>query len=198
MKVKGTLNFSSYELEELRAKAEADNKFDFFNPFEYLSVFITALCVIGFFSACAPTLYLQARVIRYTTYGLELVITLVFNWLITRKFFGRGGYIKCNKLWESVPFMKLIQLINRIEYLLEDEDIEHKSVLLCENRRAIILENTETGYIATSMIKFPSNSLMNKVFTEDGLDLVFLNNEVDRIVRKEAYYYIKSYAKERA
>ena len=76
MKVKGTLNFSSYELEELRAKAEADNKFDFFNPFEYLSLFITALCVIGFFSACAPTLYLQARVIRYTTYGLELVMTL--------------------------------------------------------------------------------------------------------------------------
>lgn len=196
MRVKGTLNFSSEELEELRAQAKVDNRFNWKNKYEYLSLAVSVLCTFGLFSALMPGLYYQSASLRYPIYAFELFVSLYVNWIVTRKVFGRGGYIKCNKLWESVPFIKLIELTYRLEKVLPD--IEHKNILMCKNNRVILLDACEDGgYMATNMIKFPSKALMYKVFTEEYIDIDFINSEVKRILTKEAYYYLKNESEER-
>ena len=189
MKVKGTLVFTSEELEDIQRKAEKDNKFNASNPYEYVSYGVTAVLVYGVMSIFMPNVYLQARWLRIMMYTMEMFAALMLNIAITRKVFGRLGYIKCNKLWDSIPFMTLIDLTYKLEKILPG--VEDKAVIRCKNKRAIIVEPCESGeVIATEMIKFPSNALMYRVFDGEYLNLELVSNEIRRVMSHEAYGYV--------
>jgi hypothetical protein len=193
MRLVGELKYTSEELEELREFAEEDNRFRITNPYEWLSYIATMILTVGVICISFPVLGYDFRITEVwsTVWAISIIIGYCVNFLFTRRLMSRAGYIKGNHLWRCKSFIKMIDMLEVIERNLPY--LEDRSCVVSSDNKVLFIEMDGTGFRVTGAIKFNSEYLRRRIFREDGINADAINREIEHIIKKEAFHYLKNY-----